>query len=109
MKITKQNYEEYAIDYIEGTLSKEDRVAFGHFLSCHPEIAAEIGALQEDLPVLYPDLSVRYEDKDRLKRRASIRPWIRRIGRVAAILVLGLWAFDRVRNTETEGNPGDRF
>ena len=106
MKITKQNYEEYALDYIEGTLSAEDCQAFGRFLDSHPDIASEIAALQEEMPVLIPDLSVTYTDKPALKRKASLRPLFIRIGAVAAVLLAGVFIFTRLRQDEpTLTNP----
>ena len=104
MEITKQNYEEYALDYIEGTLSAEEREAFGRFLETDPQAAADIRSLQESMPVLAPDLSVGYEGKAALKRKASIRPWVFRIGTVAAVLLVGLFVFNRY-DAETGNLP----
>lgn len=100
MKITKTNYEEYALDFIEGTLSREDRRAFERFLEENPDIAGQIHALAEELPVLLPDLSVRFEDKASLKRRTSIRSMIVRIGSVAAALLIGVLLFNRYSEKE---------
>jgi hypothetical protein len=106
MKITKQNYEEYALDYIEGTLSAEDRQAFARFLDSHPDIAADIKGLQEEMPVLIPDLSVTYTDKPALKRKASLRPIFLRIGAVAAVLLAGVFIFTRLgQDADTLKNP----
>ena len=97
MKITKQNYEEYALDYVEGTLSPEQREAFDRFLDADPEAAATIRPLQESMPVLKPDFSIAYAGKAALKRKASIRPWILRAGVAAAVLLIGIVVFDRYR------------
>ena len=85
MKVTKQNYEEYALDYIEGTLSREQQQAFGRFLEENPEIAAELRALREEFPALVPDPSVCFEGKSSLKRKAAIRPLYLRIASAAAV------------------------
>lgn len=103
MKITKTNYEEYALDYIEGTLSKQDSRDFERFLDAYPEIAAQILDVREDMPVLLPDFGVRYEGKSTLKRKASIRSWAVWAGSVAAALVV---AIGGVNLYETEGGNG---
>lgn len=41
--IDEHNYEQWAMDYIEGTLGAEQRRAFDAFLAGHPAIAAQIG------------------------------------------------------------------
>jgi hypothetical protein len=38
MNINRNNYETYLIDYLDGTLSDEDRSAVEHFLLMHPEL-----------------------------------------------------------------------
>lgn len=45
MKITIDNYEIFAIDYIDGILDEADRIAFENFLVLHPEIAEEVQLL----------------------------------------------------------------
>jgi len=45
MKISKENYEAIAIDYLDGRLDKHNREAFEAFLAMHPEIAEEIELL----------------------------------------------------------------
>jgi len=54
MTITKLNYEVYALDYLEGTLSKEHEQAMERFLLGHPEIAMELEAMREVVPLI-PD------------------------------------------------------
>ena len=90
MKVTKLNYEEHALDYLEGTLSGEERQAFERFLDENPEIAAEVRGLGQQMPVLVPDLSVRYPDKTALRRKAPVRLWVVRITAVAAAAVVGV-------------------
>ena len=69
--IDEHNYEQWAMDYIEGTLGAEQRRAFDAFLAGHPAIAAQIGPLQSDLPVLPPETVV-YPDKTGLLRGRTI-------------------------------------
>ena len=69
--IDEHNYEQWAMDYIEGTLGAEQRRAFDAFLAGHPAIAAQIGPLQSALPVLPPETVV-YPDKTGLLRGRTI-------------------------------------
>ena len=69
--LDEHNYEQWAMDYIEGTLGAEQRRAFDAFLAGHPAIAAQIGPLQSDLPVLPPETVV-YPDKTGLLRGRTI-------------------------------------
>ncbi|TVR85725.1 MAG: hypothetical protein EA411_12295 [Saprospirales bacterium] len=47
MKIDRDNYEQFAIDFLEGTLPKEQREAFEEFLAQNPDIAEEMEDLQQ--------------------------------------------------------------
>lgn len=55
MNITRENYEIYVIDYLEGTMSFEMEEAFMDFLSENPDIREEIEGLSsfsdEELPI----------------------------------------------------------
>lgn len=61
MKIHPLNYEAYAMDYLEGSLSSEDQHSFERFLDEHPEIAAELQAMK--VMYIQPDLEVTFEPK----------------------------------------------
>lgn len=52
-KINIENYELYALDFIEGTLSEELKEEFSAFLLLHPEIEEELEGLK-DLEALEP-------------------------------------------------------
>lgn len=52
MKIDKNNYEAYILDYLEGALSEREREAVELFAYSHPELAID---LKEELPQLYSD------------------------------------------------------
>jgi hypothetical protein len=58
MKITKANYEAFAMDYLEGNLSDEMKSAFKSFLILHPEIASELECLSIELPESQEDKTV---------------------------------------------------
>jgi len=63
IKITRDNYELYAIDYIEGTLSVEESKAFESFLDANPDIAKEI----ESLPTLSVDSDLSFTQEEQLE------------------------------------------
>lgn len=46
MRITKKNYEEYALDYLEGNLNESDQREFLSFLSENPDIHRELEELK---------------------------------------------------------------
>lgn len=87
MKINKLNYENYIIDYIEGGLDYESKKAFDSFLSLHPEIKDEINEYLS-APVMEPDKTIRYEDKDLLLKEAKPRKL--GIVRLGGLMLLGL-------------------
>ncbi|MDR0953773.1 MAG: hypothetical protein LBM20_00110 [Rikenellaceae bacterium] len=99
MEITRTNYEEYALDYIEGTLGAQEREAFVRFLDENPEIAAQVLGLQADMPVVTPDRSIRFEGKEALKRKAPLRPLFLRVAAAAIVLLLGVGMLIRFRAT----------
>ena len=72
MKITKLNYELYVIDYLERTLDASERLAFDEFLKLHPEVKEEINDYLQS-PVLPEDESILMDDKQKLKKRFSLR------------------------------------
>lgn len=92
MKITAENYEQWALDYLEGTLPSEQRAAFEHFLQNHAREAAEIRSLQDFMPVAQADPIV-FPDKAALRRGADATPLRRFVslvsGAAAAALIAG--------------------
>lgn len=68
MEINIQNYEEYAIDFLEGNLSVEGEEAMQFFLLQHPAIEAEILGLEEDLEAVTLEEETRlvFADKELL-------------------------------------------
>jgi len=97
MEINEMNYELYAIDYAEGTLSGEEATAMEAFISLHPELADEIMGIAA---VTVPLESVTYPDKENLKRKGraiAILPIALAVSSAAClVLALGLiWMVDR--------------
>lgn len=70
--IDEQNYEQWAMDYIEGTLDATRRQEFNAFLANHPAIAAQITSLCNAMPVLPPS-EVTFPDKKQLLHGREIR------------------------------------
>jgi hypothetical protein len=66
MKITKQNYPEYFLDYHEGRLPEAGRAALMDFLARHPELKEEFEAFSPAF--LDPDPALKFPGKDSLKR-----------------------------------------
>ncbi|MCP4123696.1 MAG: hypothetical protein GY751_18255 [Bacteroidetes bacterium] len=97
MEINEMNYELYAIDYAEGTLSGEEAVAMEAFMSQHPELAEEIIGIAAITVPLDP---VAFPDKANLKRKGraiAILPIALAVSSAAClVLALGLiWMVDR--------------
>lgn len=111
MKITKKNYEEYALEYLEKELSAEMTLAFEEFLSSHPEIREELAGLRE--VTLFPDMAVKYSRKASLyrehkKRQVFLLAGWSRFGAAAAVLLLlsaaiFLWWNSNTETGQTEG------
>jgi len=91
MTITQLNYEVYALDYLEGTLSKEAQEAMERFLLGHPEIAMELEAMRE-IVLLTPDPLFTFQHKEKLLKKEPktrvlfFRKW--QLGAAAAIALL---------------------
>lgn len=82
-----ENYEKYALDYLEGQLTSEQKMVFELFLQDHPQIKAELEELAEIRLVANP--AVKYPDKSKLYRNGNIRPFpLFRWGVAASVLLL---------------------
>lgn len=92
MRINKENYEAWFLDFAEGTLSDSQIEELNEFLSMNPELKAELDAF-EIIP-LQPDLSVVFENKASLRRNARIisfiyKPMLRYAAAAIVILTIG--------------------
>lgn len=67
MRITKENYEVFFIDYFDGRLSKEMQEELMRFLETHPDLKEEFEAFDDSI-ALSPDPSIGYPDKAALKK-----------------------------------------
>ncbi len=82
MKISIEDYETYALDYLEGRLDTRTRRAFDYFLAQHPHIRQELEAWSE---VTLPPMVVTFGRKEALKKR----PYLALQGTKRAYLHLG--------------------
>lgn len=111
MKISPDNYQEWALDYIEGNLSREDRASLESFLTRHADIAREIASLQDDMPVMVAE-QIAYPDKRSLLRSGRTMSF-RRItsflgGAAAASLLIGLFTLVDSHSSQKEQLLADR-
>lgn len=93
------NYESYYLDYLEGTLSDSERIAFEEFLAAHPELQLEDEELVflDDAPELLSPL-----EKELLKKEED---------RVVSAESLDYFAIGRVENvlSNTENAQLDAY
>ncbi len=83
--INRENYEIYALDYLEGNLNNDLKKQFEEFLKQNPDIAQEIFNI--DLTPVKQDTSIEFKDKNSLKKSS----------------VPGLSYFDELCIAELEG------
>ncbi len=88
MKYTIENYEEFALDYLEGNLNEEEMAEFKVFLLLHPEIHETL--IQFDWVTLEADESIFFPDKNRLLKENNPSRFLsinsRRLLAVAAVM-----------------------
>ncbi|NND34178.1 MAG: hypothetical protein HKN76_16445 [Saprospiraceae bacterium] len=102
-KYTRENYEEYAVEYIEDSMSVEERTAFQRFLDRHPDLKLELEGMEN---VRLPQLELAFPNKQILLKntgglRISITYW-RRIA--AAIVLLCFVSFLWIKKDEPAAN-----
>lgn len=109
MIINKENYELYAIDYMDGNLSMEQQQLMEQFLHKNPSIKTELEEL--GLIVLTPDKKVIYEGKaDLMKPEARSIAWWKGALFLVCLLVLSssiLWY--QTHRTKTENQQTSVF
>ena len=65
MKITKETYEAYMLDLLDGTISKQDEMELMLFIEQHPELKEDIGGMGIHLS---KDDWIVFDDKDSLRK-----------------------------------------
>ena len=68
--VNAENFETFAVDYIEGNLSGETLIQFEHFLAANPELKKEIALFNQTK--LQPEAEIVFEDKSSLKRKVLV-------------------------------------
>src|SRR5690606_571085 len=103
MKITIENYERYALDFLEGHLGQKEEEEFQKFLDENPDIMEELQGIDE--VVLIPDMEIHYPHKANLyrnKRLGIIPLWkTSRLIAAAVTLLLITATVLFIRNTTT--------
>jgi len=92
MKINKVNYENFVIDYLEGSLSPDLKAEFDSFLQVNPKVYEEI-KLYLSAPVLAEPNETVFAEKDLLKRRVISYRWLGSLAAAAAVLLIGSFFF----------------
>lgn len=91
MNITTDNYEAYLLDYVEGNLSPEGAEELRQFVAAQ---GLDWDELTEELPHLEAP-ALAYENKEGLKKKATVAPLYVKIASAAAaaglLLTVGLW------------------
>ena len=103
--ITKDNYQAYLLDFLEGNLSKENKRELELFLEKNPQFADELKAYDESL-FLVPDLEIKFEDKESLmhKKRFLFPIWAKYSSAAAVILLLIGFSFTLFHHPYSETN-----
>jgi hypothetical protein len=94
--LNETNYEEYLIAAVEKVLTATESTELDAFLAQNPHLYSELALFRQT--VLEPDLSLVFEDKDSLKRKAlivagtsasaSYRRWLYPAVSIAALLLI---------------------
>jgi len=91
MTINKFNYEAFALDYLEGTLSPAMVEEMELFLKTHPAIESELSGMMEFV-ILEADKSIVYEQKESLLKPERVvwlqKRWIRPFMAAASVALL---------------------
>jgi len=91
MIINKFNYEAFALDYLEGSLSPEMVEEMELFLKTHPAIESELSGMMEFVK-LEADETIVYEEKESLLKPERViwlqKSWIRPLMAVASVALL---------------------
>ncbi len=107
MKFNQENYEEYALDYLENNLTAEDRAEFEVFLLLHPKIQESL--IDFEMVTLSDDPEIGFPNKQRLLREegGSIIFFSRKIIAIAASVLFLLAAGYYLGSRSTHNSTGD--
>ena len=80
MRISIEDYESRALDYVEGNLPADELPAFEAFLSEHPDLGREIRSMRGSVPVLPAEKWVYPDKKALLRGGIGVSVWLNRAG-----------------------------
>ena len=111
MKYNEENYEQYALDYVEGNMSGEDRAEFEVFLLLHPEIQEifnqfEIIEVPSQSNLVFPHKSQLLRDEDNGKIIFFGRKMMSIAASVLIILAVGIYLLqneEKIPMANTDG------
>ena len=101
MKFNIKNYEEYALDYLQGELKDADQAEFGAFLLLNPEIQEELEAFE--MVTISPDLEEVYPRKQDLFRKVEGN-YYRVIAGLVVLFAVIVLAFQTTSETDIDGS-----
>lgn len=89
--INKMNYEQFALDYIEGTLDTKTKTAMEAFLAIHPDVKAELEEME--LYTFDADEAIVFEGKETLIKTVAIRriAWWQYATAAIVLIGVGFW------------------
>ncbi len=104
MKITRENYEAYFIDFIEGNLSEKYLVPLEAFLEANPDLREELNLFEQTIQA--PDPHIRYAHKSSLKKPTTgffrLNTYVIPAFAAAAAIVVGIILINNFPFTEAE-------
>ncbi len=106
MKITRENYEAFLLDRLEGNLDPLNEQLLVAFLEKNPDLNEHLE--KTDLLYLSPDLNIIYPDKSSLKKRTlfvSLNKYLLRYASVAAVLCIAVLGFLYWQNRPVKNLP----
>ncbi len=105
MVINKMNYEQFALDYLEGTLDERTQALMEHFLTENQDIKAELDGMA--LFALEADDTIIFEDKAVLIQPVAIRSvaWWQYAAAAIVLLGIGFGIAQMTMNNEDISTP----
>lgn len=95
MKLTRSNYEEYFLSYVDNELNAEEKHAVEAFIQENPDLKQELQLLQrtvleDEIPIVFEHKSLLYKKEQ--ETAAIIIPFWKKLATVAAAAILVLTA-----------------
>lgn len=94
----EEDFNKTAVEWVENTLSPEDKKEFEAYLNAHPKQKKE--AEEFCKTILIPDDKIVFGNKNSLYRKTPRKALLWWLGRVAAVLVLGVLLFQFINRNK---------